>query len=159
MANANDDVEVGEIVTELVVTEPNGALSREEMRKIIESVLQHVRAEKECGQQREKDTGVRDRAAPGSRSRSWALTHRSGSLTQRRTNSATTAGATPITKMGRQPDWRRRRLTTAAMRKPAAHADWRMPAALARFCSGQTSATSAAPAAHSPPMPRAVRTR
>jgi hypothetical protein len=62
MANANGDVEIGEIVTELVVTEPNGALSREEMRKIIETVLQHVRAEKERGQQREKDTGVRDRA-------------------------------------------------------------------------------------------------
>ena len=29
----------------------------------------------------------------------------------------------------------------------------------ARFSSGQTSATSAAPAAHSPPMPRAVRNR
>ncbi|MGO9227917.1 MAG: hypothetical protein ACLQKA_01725 [Bryobacteraceae bacterium] len=63
MANRDDgDVEVGEIVTELVVTEPNGALSREEMRKIVETVMQHVRAEKECGQQREKDTGVRDRA-------------------------------------------------------------------------------------------------
>ena len=58
----NGDVEVGEIVTELVVSEPNGSLTREEMRNIVETVLHHIRAEKERGQQREKDTGVRDRA-------------------------------------------------------------------------------------------------
>ncbi len=98
-------------------------------------------------------------APPACRSSARVLTQRSGSLTHSRTNSATTAGATPTTNIGRQPWSRISRLTTAARRNPAAQADCRRPAALARLSSGQTSATSAAPAAHSPPMPSAVRKR
>jgi hypothetical protein len=56
------DVEIDEVMTDLIVTDPHGALSREEMRNIIQTVLQHVRAEQHNARQREKDTGVRDRA-------------------------------------------------------------------------------------------------
>ena len=44
-------------------------------------------------------------------------------------------------------------------KKPAAQADCKMPAAFALLSSGHVSATIAAPAAHSPPMPSAVRNR
>jgi hypothetical protein len=56
------DVEIDEVVTDLVVTEPVGSLSKQEMKQIIETVLQHVRAERDRAKQREKDTGVRGRA-------------------------------------------------------------------------------------------------
>src|SRR5262249_34445190 len=88
-----------------------------------------------------------------------ALTQSSGSLTHHRTRMATIAGAMPTTNNGRQPKSRINRLMKAARRKPAAQADWRMPAPLERLASGQTSATNEAPAAHSPPIPRAVKKR
>jgi hypothetical protein len=56
------DVEIDEVVTDLIVTEPNGSLSREEMRNIVRAVAEHLRAQRQSARQREKDTGVRDRA-------------------------------------------------------------------------------------------------
>ncbi len=56
------DVEIDEVVTELVVTEPNGSLTREEMKKIVQAVLEQVRAEQDRAAQKHKDTCVRNRA-------------------------------------------------------------------------------------------------
>ena len=64
-----------------------------------------------------------------------------------------------MTKKSRHPESRMRRLIEAAMKNPTAQADWRTAAAFARLSSGQTSATIAAPAAHSPPIPSAVKKR
>ena len=92
-------------------------------------------------------------------SRSWALTQRSRSFTCQRTTNDTKAGSTPITNITRQLWPFKSKLNDAARKNPTAQADWRTPAAFARFPSGQVSATSAAPAAHSPPIPKAVRKR
>ncbi len=56
------DVQIDEVVTELVVTEPTGSLSREEMRAIVQHVVEHLNLERNRSRQREKDTAIRDRA-------------------------------------------------------------------------------------------------
>jgi hypothetical protein len=56
------DVRIDEIVTDLVVTEPVGPLSKEDTRNLIQTILQHIRAEQQSARQRQKDTGGRDRA-------------------------------------------------------------------------------------------------
>jgi hypothetical protein len=56
------DVEVGEIMTELVIEDQGSGLTREDMRKVIEAVMQHLDAHRDRERQRQSDTGVRDRA-------------------------------------------------------------------------------------------------
>ena len=56
------DVEIDEVKTDLVVTDGAGSLSREEMKKIVEAVVECLRAQKHSAKQREKDTAVRGRA-------------------------------------------------------------------------------------------------
>jgi hypothetical protein len=56
------DIDIGEIVTELTVTDGRHALTPEEKRDIVQAVAECIRAEKERARQREKDTGLRDRA-------------------------------------------------------------------------------------------------
>jgi hypothetical protein len=59
------DVRIGEVVTELTVTEGVGPLSPEDVRKIVTLVLEQLRQEQDRAQQRERDTGLHDRAYRG----------------------------------------------------------------------------------------------
>jgi hypothetical protein len=56
------DWRIGEVSTELVVTEPVGSLRPEEVKKIVALVLEHLRHEQHRSAQRERDTAVTDRA-------------------------------------------------------------------------------------------------
>ena len=56
------NVDIDEIVTEMVVSDSGTGLSRAEMRQIVQSVIEHLRHEQASGRQRQRDTGVRNRA-------------------------------------------------------------------------------------------------
>jgi hypothetical protein len=56
------DVRIGEVVTEMVVTEDIGPLSAEDVKRLVALVLEKVRQEQDRMAQRERDTMVRDRA-------------------------------------------------------------------------------------------------
>jgi hypothetical protein len=58
----NPDVRINELVTDITVTEGVGSLSPEEVKRIAEIVLTHVRREQDRIEQRAKDTMIRDRA-------------------------------------------------------------------------------------------------
>lgn len=56
------DVRIGEVVTDMVVTEGVGTLGPEEVKRLVALVLEQVRYEQERMAQRERDTTIRDRA-------------------------------------------------------------------------------------------------
>jgi hypothetical protein len=56
------DVRINEVVTELVVTEPVGSLSPEDVRKLVALVVDHLRQEKDRTADRERDTAFSDRS-------------------------------------------------------------------------------------------------
>ena len=56
------DVRVGEVVTEMVVTEGVGSLSPEEVKRLVALVLEQVRHEQARAMQRARDTTVYDQA-------------------------------------------------------------------------------------------------
>jgi DNA-binding ferritin-like protein (Dps family) len=57
------DVEVGEIMTELVIEDQGvGSLTGEDLRKVIDAVMQHLAAHRDRERQRQADTGIRNRA-------------------------------------------------------------------------------------------------
>jgi len=56
------DVHIGEVVTELVVTEGVGQLSAADVKRLVALVLEQVRHEQERAAQRERDTAIHDRA-------------------------------------------------------------------------------------------------
>jgi hypothetical protein len=56
------DVRIGEVVTDMVVTEGVGTLGSEEVKRLVALVLEQVRHEQERMAQRERDTTIRDRA-------------------------------------------------------------------------------------------------
>jgi hypothetical protein len=56
------DWRISEIATELIVTEPVGSLSPEDVKKVVRMVLDHLGEEKHRMAQRERDTAVSDRA-------------------------------------------------------------------------------------------------
>ena len=86
--------------------------------------------------------------------------HMSGSSTFRRTHSVKRAGRTPTKNTTRQPHvGRTRAVTSAAAPLPIAHELCMNPSALPRVSAGHVSDTSAAPLAHSPPMPNPSSTR
>jgi hypothetical protein len=58
----NPEVRINEVVTEISVTEGVGPLSTEEVKKLVALVLTQVRLEQDRVAQRQKDTGIRDRA-------------------------------------------------------------------------------------------------
>jgi len=58
------DVRIGEVVTEMVVTEGIGSLSAEDVQKLVKLVLEQVQQEQEKTVQREHDTSISDRAFP-----------------------------------------------------------------------------------------------
>jgi hypothetical protein len=56
------DVRINEVVTDLEITEGVGALSPEEVRKLVTLVLEQVHLEQDRAEQRKKDTKITDRA-------------------------------------------------------------------------------------------------
>lgn len=60
------DYHVGEVLTEIVVSEGVGSLSPAEVRKLVALVLEHVQGEQDRIARKEKDTVVRDRASSSS---------------------------------------------------------------------------------------------
>jgi hypothetical protein len=56
------DVKIGEVVTEMVVTEGVGSLSPEEVKRIVAIVLEQLRQQQDSAAQRERDTAVTNRA-------------------------------------------------------------------------------------------------
>jgi hypothetical protein len=56
------DVRIGEVVTDMVVTEGVGTLGPDEVKRLVALVLEQVRYEQERMAQRERDTTIRDRA-------------------------------------------------------------------------------------------------
>ena len=53
---------IGEVVTEMSVTEGVGALGPEEVKKIVTLVLEQVRRDQERAEQRSRDVTINDRA-------------------------------------------------------------------------------------------------
>jgi hypothetical protein len=98
------------------------------------------------------------RAAPPSAA-SCAFFQVSGSCTLRRISTMRSAGSAPMANTHRQLMALMTSVTNAAKMLPTAESAWRVPSAIARERLGQTSATSAAPAANSPPTPSAIRNR
>ena len=108
----------------------------------------------------EKRLAVFAAAAPPLRSRSFSAIHTSGSSTFLRTHSVKNAGRMPTKNTARQPYLGRMKPTTiAAVAKPIAHELCMKPSARPRCFAGHVSDTSAAPLAHSPPMPRPSNAR
>jgi hypothetical protein len=59
-----NQVEIGSVHTDVVVTEGVGPLSRADVQRIVSLVLEHVRNEQDRNEQREKDTGISNRVFP-----------------------------------------------------------------------------------------------
>jgi hypothetical protein len=55
------DVRIGEVQTDITVTDGGGPLSAEDMKMLVAKVLEHVRREREENAQREQDTRIHDR--------------------------------------------------------------------------------------------------
>ena len=56
------DVRINEVVTDISVTEGVGALSADEVKRIVAIVMAQLRTEQDRHAQRAKDTTIRDRA-------------------------------------------------------------------------------------------------
>jgi hypothetical protein len=59
------DVKIGEVVTEVEVTEGIGSLSPEDVKRLVALVLEKVRIEQARHAQQQRDTTVHDRAFRG----------------------------------------------------------------------------------------------
>ena len=57
---AEMDVRIGEVATEMVVTEGVGSLSSEDVKRLVALVLEQVRQEQDRSMQRARDTTVYD---------------------------------------------------------------------------------------------------
>lgn len=64
MAEEPKQVQIGEVRTDVVVTEGVGPLSKSDVQRIVSLVLEHVRQEQDRNEQREKDTGIDNRVFP-----------------------------------------------------------------------------------------------
>jgi hypothetical protein len=56
------DVRVGEVLTEVVVTDGIGPLGPQEVRALVALVLEHVRQDQRRQEDQQRDTRMRDRA-------------------------------------------------------------------------------------------------
>jgi hypothetical protein len=56
------DIRIGEVVTDIVVTEGIGALSAEEVKRIVTLVVEQLRHDQDRMAQREKDTAIHNQA-------------------------------------------------------------------------------------------------
>jgi hypothetical protein len=64
MADGPNQVEIGEVRTDIVITEGVGPLSKADVQRLVSLVLEHVRKEQDMSAQREKDTGINNRVSP-----------------------------------------------------------------------------------------------
>jgi hypothetical protein len=64
MANEPNQVEIGEVKTDVVITEGVGPLSRDDVQRLVTLVLEQLRHEQHMSAQREKDTGITNRVFP-----------------------------------------------------------------------------------------------
>jgi hypothetical protein len=59
------DVKIGEVVTEMTVTEGVGSLSPEDVKRLVSLVLEQIRHEQGRTAQQQHDTAIHDRAFRG----------------------------------------------------------------------------------------------
>ena len=59
------DVHIGEVVTDLMLTESVGALSPEEVRRLVALVAEHLERRHDAGAQRERDVRIDNSAYRG----------------------------------------------------------------------------------------------
>jgi hypothetical protein len=59
-----NQVEIQEVRTDMIITEPVGSLSAEDVQKLVTLVLQQVRQEQDRNSQHEKDTAITNRVFP-----------------------------------------------------------------------------------------------
>jgi hypothetical protein len=64
MPDGPNQVEIGEVKTDVIVTEGVGPLSKADVQRLVSLVLEHVRHEQDKNAQREKDTGISNRVFP-----------------------------------------------------------------------------------------------
>jgi hypothetical protein len=64
MADGPNQVEIGEVRTDVVVTEGVGPLSRADVQRLVSLVLEHVRQEQDRNEQRKNDTEISNRVFP-----------------------------------------------------------------------------------------------
>jgi hypothetical protein len=64
MPDELNQVEIGEVRTDVVITEGVGPLSKADVQRLVTLVLEHVRHEQDRNAQREKDTGITNRVFP-----------------------------------------------------------------------------------------------
>jgi hypothetical protein len=64
MADEPNQVEIGHVKTDVVITEGVGPLSRGDVQRLVALVLEHVRMEQDRNEQRERDTGITNRVYP-----------------------------------------------------------------------------------------------
>ncbi len=57
------DIRIGEVATEMIVTEAVGSLSPEEVKRLVGIVLEQVRREQDRSAQRKSDREISDRAS------------------------------------------------------------------------------------------------
>ncbi|HWG95763.1 MAG TPA: hypothetical protein VN647_01665 [Nitrospira sp.] len=56
------DIRIGEVVTDIVVTEGVGTLSADDVKRIVALVVEHLRHEQERITQRTRDTAIHNQA-------------------------------------------------------------------------------------------------
>ena len=59
------NVQIGEVMTEMVIQESVGTLAPEEVKRLVAIVLEHARQQQESAAQREKDTKITNSAYHG----------------------------------------------------------------------------------------------
>jgi hypothetical protein len=64
MADEPNQVEIGEVRTDVMITEGVGPLSKADVQRLVSLVLEQVRHEKDRNEQKEKDTGITNRVYP-----------------------------------------------------------------------------------------------
>lgn len=64
MADEPNQVEIGEVRTDVVITEGVGPLGRADVQRLVTLVLEHVRREQDMNEQRKKDTEITNRVFP-----------------------------------------------------------------------------------------------
>jgi hypothetical protein len=62
--NEPNQVEVQEVRTDVVITEPIGSLSKEDVQKLVSLILGHLKKEQDTASQRDQDTAISNRVYP-----------------------------------------------------------------------------------------------
>jgi hypothetical protein len=64
MADEPSGVQINEVRTDVVVTEGIGALSKDDVQRLVSLVLEQVRHQQNINEQRSKDTAIEGRVFP-----------------------------------------------------------------------------------------------